>query len=183
MRLATFSTFGALLLLATPALAQPGQGHMGGMGMGGGFGMGGMAGPIVRCGMMLMHTPPAALKAKLGLSDAQVAKLQPIRTNFMSKQIGMEAQAKQAGLQLKTYVEGADVPDQKKVLDLARKINNVHWQMVEERVKAQIQMLQVLSKDQRTKLRAECAGGGGPGWKGHGGHGHGGPGGPGGGGQ
>jgi Spy/CpxP family protein refolding chaperone len=185
MRLSTFSTLSALLFMATPAMAQPGHGMgMGGMGMGMGMG------PIAHCGMMLMHAPPAALKAKLGLNDGQIAKLQPLRTNFQSKKIGLEAQAKQAGLQLKTYLETADLPDQKKVLDLARKINNVHWQIVEERVKAQIQIMQILTKDQRTKLRTDCAtmGPGGPGKGGHGhwgggqgGHGPGhGPGGPGG---
>jgi Spy/CpxP family protein refolding chaperone len=179
MRLSIFSSLGALLLLTTPALAQPGHGHgMGGMGMGMGMG------PMAHCGMMVIHAPPAALKAKLGLNDGQIAKLLPIRNNFQSKKIGLEAQAKQAGLQLKSYMETADLPDQKKVLELARKINNVHWQIVEERIKTQIQIMQLLTKDQRTKLRTDCAtmGPGGPGKGGHhGGHGRpGGPGGPGG---
>ncbi len=166
----TFAALGGLLLLATPVLAQPGRGMGMRGGMGGGMGLAGVG----RCGAVLLHAPSDVLKARLGLSDAQVARLQPIRTNFASKRINLQAQAQQAALQLRSYLDTADLPDQKKVLDLSRKVHNLHWQMHEERVKAQIQIMQALSKDQRGKLRAECAtmgpgkGMGGPGWGGGG---------------
>jgi Spy/CpxP family protein refolding chaperone len=141
------------------ALAQPGLG--GGFGRGGGMRMGGMGGMGGRCAGMVMRAHPDVLKARLGLSDQQVQQLVPLRNNLMSKSITLRAQAAQLGVQLKTVME-ADLPDQAKVLDLMRKMRGVRGQLQEERAKAGLKAMQILTKDQRTKLRTEC--GPGAGW-------------------
>jgi len=173
----TFTSLALALLLLTPAGASAQER---GMGMGPGHGMGGF-GPG-RCAKLLMHAHPDVLKAQLGLSDAQIKQIEPLRTALLSKGITVRGQIAQLGLQLKGQFD-ADLPDQAKVLDLARKIHNLRGQLAEERLKTGLKMLTILSKDQRAKLRARCGGpgmgmgmgkGNGKGWMGRG---HGGPGG------
>jgi Spy/CpxP family protein refolding chaperone len=107
------------------------------------------------CGMALIHAHPDVLKAKFGLTDGQVSQLAPLRTGFLTKRIQLHSQVQQLGLQMKGLFE-ADLPDQNKVLDVSRKIRNLQGQIAEERIKTMLKIMQVLTKDQRTQLRAHC---------------------------
>lgn len=156
-------------------------------------------GARIRCAHALLNAPPEVLKARLSLTDDQLNRIQALRTNFLTKRIKQRSQLQLVQLQLRTLLE-ADLPDQGKVLTQMRKARGIRGKIQEERVKAQLKMLTVLKKEQRTLLRAQCPGwggkgafkGGGPwgrkrgfgpgrGW-GRGGRGGRGPGGPGGGG-
>jgi Spy/CpxP family protein refolding chaperone len=144
------------------AQAQPvGPGPMKGPGAGG------------PCGRGLMRAQPDLLKAQLGLSDAQLGQLQAVRTNMVNKEAQLRGQMQQHQLQMQSLM-AADLPDLNKVLEVERKIRGLHGQLTEERIKAHLKFMQLLSQQQRTALRAACPGGGGRGlaWRG-GGHGQG----------
>jgi Spy/CpxP family protein refolding chaperone len=157
------------LVFSGTALAQPegpfamGMGGMGrGMrrhGMGPGMMGPGMGGGMRRCMRHLMMAPPEALKARLGLSDQQIGQIQSIRTNVLTKSIKLGSEAKLTGLQLIPLMQ-SDIPDEGKVLAVHRKVRSLLGQIAEERIKAGIAVLKVLSKDQRAKMRAECLSGG-----------------------
>ncbi len=150
------------------------------------------------CAGMLMRAHPDMLKIRLGITDAQLAKIQAVRNNVISKRISSRAQLAQIRLKLRTLGE-QDLPDEKKVLNLMRTARGVRGRMTEEGVKAHLKILRMLKKAQRAMLRATCAqrtgwgqrgnrrwGKGGRGFgrrgggRGFGGRGLGGPGGPGG---
>jgi len=103
----------------------------------------------------LMMAPPDILKAKLGLSDQQVSQLQTIRTNVMTKTIKLGSEAKLTAITLIPLMQ-ADLPDEAKVLAVHKKVSSLRAQIGEERIKAGIAVLKVLSKDQRAKLRTDC---------------------------
>jgi Spy/CpxP family protein refolding chaperone len=140
-------SFVSLLLVGGVALAQPGPGK--GMGPG----RGGHGDKL--CGPALLHAHPDVLKAKMGLNDAQIKKIQALRNNFASQRIKLQAQAQQLMLQMSTLLE-ADLPDQNKVIDLSRKIRGVRGQLVEEGIKTALKVGQILTKEQRTAMRAQC---------------------------
>lgn len=142
---------GALLLLGGVAAAKHGwYGHGGGP-------QAGAAGHP--CKALLLHAPPMVLKAKLGLDDAQIKKLQGLRDALMGKGIDLRAQAQKQQLALKKLLE-RDLPQEAAVLEGLRKLRGVRGQLQEERVKAMLQALALLSAPQRAKLRAECPGAG-----------------------
>jgi Spy/CpxP family protein refolding chaperone len=160
---------------------------------GGGPGFGGPG----RCGKMLLHAPPEVLKARLSLNDAQLAKLQAVRVNVLTKQIKLKAELDQHRLVMQQLMQ-QDLPPQAKVLQQMRKARSLRGVLQEERVKAYLKALAVLTTQQRQLVRAQCpwgmgqrwgrghgwgrgdgCGRGGPGWRGgRGGRGPGGPGGP-----
>lgn len=161
------------------AFARPGHG-----GCGKAYGMHRI--PGVRCSRMLMHASPDRLKAKLGLTDQQLAKIEPVRTNFLRKRIRFKADLKQQRLDLRRLM-WQEAPSEGKVLALMRKSRGVRGRLAEERVKAHLKVLSILTPDQRKKVRARCGGPGGGGfgdgpcphcakkWGGKRGRGHGGP--------
>lgn len=143
-------TASALLLLGGVAAAEHGwRGH-------GGRPPGGPGHP---CMALLLHAPPPMLKAKLGLDEAQIKKVQGLRDALMGKGIDLRAQAQKEQLALKKLLE-QDLPQEAAVLAGLRKLRGVRGQLQEERVKAMLQVLAVLSAPQRAKLRAECPGAG-----------------------
>lgn len=158
-------TMGGLLLIGLPAMAQPGPGRGPGPGPGPGpgfgpgpgrgFGPGGGRG-FGRCGGMLMRAHPDVLKAKLGLNETQIARVRAIRTNLASKRIKLHAEVQQLRLKQAELFE-ADLPDQNKVLGLMRQVRGLRGRLAEERIKAHLGVLSVLTKDQRTQLRTQCA--------------------------
>ena len=181
-------TAAALLLLAPVAQAQPGPGPGPGPGRGMGRGMGPRG-----CG--LMHAPPDVLKARFGLTDDQVTKIDGIRVNFLKKQITYRAEIQKLRLEHRQLFQ-SDLPNEGKVLQAMRKTRGLRGKLAEERVKTHLKIMATLTKEQRTKIRTECGpmmgpkgwGHGGKGWGrgrgwGHGGkgwgRGRGGPGGPG----
>lgn len=117
--------------------------------------MGGM-GLRMGCAKMLMRAHPDMLKTRLGVTDAQLTKIQAVRNNCISKRINSKAQLAQIRLKLRTLGE-QDLPDEKKVLNLMSKARGVRGQMMEEGVKAQLKMMRTLKKEQRATLRATCA--------------------------
>ena len=142
---------GALLLLGGVAVAKHGwYGHGGGP-------QAGAAGHP--CKALLLHAPPTVLKAKLGLDDAQIKKLQGLREALMGKGSDLRAQAQRQQLALKKLL-AQDLPQEAAVLDALRKLRGTRGQLQEERVKAMVQALALLTAPQRAKLRAECPGAG-----------------------
>ncbi|MBK6846175.1 MAG: periplasmic heavy metal sensor [Proteobacteria bacterium] len=123
------------------------------------MGAGRRGGPGHPCMALLLHAPPPMLKAKLGLDEAQIKKVQGLRDALMGKGIDLRAQAQKQQLALKKLLE-QDLPQEAAVLEALRKLRGVRGQLQEERVKAMLQVLAVLSAPQRAKLRAECPGAG-----------------------
>lgn len=115
-------------------------------------------GARIRCARALLKAHPEVLKAKLNLTNDQLIRIQTLRTNFLTKRIKQKAQLQLVQLQLRTLLE-ADLPVQNKVLTQMRKARGIRGKIQEERVKAQLKMLTVLKKEQRTLLRTHC-----PGW-------------------
>ncbi len=139
---ATILALGAIFFLASVAEAQPwgkkGRGRRGHRGA---------------CKLMKAH--PDMLKAKLGLNDAQIKKIQKIWYNKASKGIKARAEVQQLRLKMRMLMQ-TDLPDEAKVLAIHRKIRNLRGKMAEEKIKAKFKVLRTLTKDQRTKYRAMC---------------------------
>ena len=138
-------TLGATFVVATPtpAEAQPWR-HMRRHQMG-----------KRRCLGRLMHGHPEMLKKRLQLTDAQIAKIDPIRTNFLRKAIKYRAMVQQYRLDKRTEMR-KDLPNQGRVLAAMRKIRGARGNMKEEMVKAYISILKVMNPDQRKKMRQQC---------------------------
>jgi Spy/CpxP family protein refolding chaperone len=106
------------------------------------------------------------LRARLGLSDGQVAKIQAIRSNLLAKQVKHRTATE--GLWSKmALLDQAEIPDQNKTLALMRQIRARRGKMQEEQIKARNKTLAVLTPDQRRVFRSLCPGpGAGMGWGG-----------------
>lgn len=133
--------------------------------MGWGFGRGG-------CGGWLLTAHPDVLRAQLGLTEAQVAQIQPVRASLQQKIIQQQAAIDQLQLQLQNLYD-QDAPDQGKVLELNRKMRSLRGQTAEERIKAGLKVMQLLTHQQRAMVRTQCPGmglarGTGRGWGGGG---------------
>jgi hypothetical protein len=116
-----------------------------------------------------MHAPPEVLKTQLALNDAQLAKVQAIRNNFLNKRITYRAQIQKLRLQQRQLMESSNLPSEAKVLQLMRKKRAIRGKLAEERVKAWMRSLKLLSKEQLALVKARCPGPGwGWGWKGRG---------------
>ncbi len=155
---ATVLALGAVFFVASVAEAQP-WGKRGRMG---------------RRGCKLMKAHPDMLKAKLGLNDAQIQKIQKIWYNKASKGIKARAEVQQLRLQMKMQWQ-KDLPNEAKVLALHRKMRSIRGRMAEEKIKGKLKVMRILTKEQRTKYRAMCPRGGHGKWgrRGRGGKGHG----------
>ena len=130
-------------------------------------------------GCKLMKAHPEMLKAKLGINDAQVQKIQKIWYNKASKGIKARAEVQQLRLKMRMLMQ-ADLPNEAKVLALHRKIRTIRGRMAEEKIKGKLSVMRILTKEQRAKFRKICGHGMGHGKWGRGGHGKGGRGGKGG---
>jgi Spy/CpxP family protein refolding chaperone len=113
----------------------------------------------MRCMGMLFRAPQMMLKQKLGLSDAQVKKIESIRMNFMQKRITLRANMQRQRLKMRALWQ-QDLPSQNAVLSGMRKLRSIRGTLMEERVKASLWMMGTLTKQQRQKLRQKC-------WKRH----------------
>lgn len=143
-------TASALLLLGGVAAAKGGRRH----GPGGGAPHGRPGHP---CMGLLMHAPPPVLKAKLGLDDAQIKKLQELRAALMGKGLELRAQVQKEQLALRALL-AQDLPQEAAVVDALRKVRAARGLLHEERIKTMIKVLGLLSPPQRAKLRAACPG-------------------------
>lgn len=172
-------TAGAVILLAGAA-AEARGGWRGGPGRGGGGGRWG--GPHMRCARVLMHAHPDLLQEKLGLKSGQLARINRLRSNFQNKKITARAEIQRLRLQMRELFQSSDVPSNRQVLGLMRKIRAQRGRLMEERMKTHLAAMRTLSKEQRTTLRTKCPEMGRRGKWGHRGH-HGRGRGPGGGGR
>ncbi|MBK8480993.1 MAG: Spy/CpxP family protein refolding chaperone [Proteobacteria bacterium] len=111
------------------------------------------------CMGLLMHAPPPVLKAKLGLDEAQIKKLEGLRAALMGKGVELRAQVQKQQLALRALL-AQDLPQEAAVLDALRKVRGLRGQLHEERIKTMIKVLGLLSPPQRAKLRAACPGDG-----------------------
>ena len=132
---------GAIFFLASVAEAQPG--HWGKKGRRG------------RRGCKLMKAHPDVLKAKLGLNDTQIKKIQKIGYNKATKAIKTRAEVQLLRLKMRQLMQ-ADMPDENKVLALHRKMRSLRGKMAEEKIKSKFKVLRTLTKEQRAKYRAMC---------------------------
>ena len=139
---AALLALGAIFFLASVAEAQHGR-----------WGKKGRMGRRGACKLMKAH--PEMLKAKLGLDDAQIKKIQKIWYNKASKAIKLRAEVQQLRLKMRMLMQ-TDLPDENKVLTLHRKIRSIRGKMAEEKIKAKFKVLRTLTKEQRTKYRAMC---------------------------
>lgn len=168
------------LLVSAPAWAQgrggggpgdgPGWGRGGGQGMGRGMGRGagkGWRGGRGGGGMgKLMHADPAVLKQRLGLTDAQVKQLEPLRTKHRTEMDKIRLEKQRIKAQLKVLWL-ADALDPAKIRTLAAQQSAAEAKADKERLEFQLAAAKILTVEQRTKILSFGGGGRrhGRGWK------------------
>ena len=121
--------------------------HMRGMHM--------MKGFALRCSHKLFHSPAEHLKQKLGLSDAQITKIKKYRNNVWFKKAATKSKIATLRVKLRLEME-KDLPEMKKVLKLMRQMRQHRGTMMEEKLKAKLWSIAVLTPEQRKKLRSTC---------------------------
>jgi Spy/CpxP family protein refolding chaperone len=163
------------LLVSAPAWAQgrggggsgdgPGWGRGGGPGMGRGMGrgMGHGSGKGFRGGRgggmgKLLNADPTVLKQRLGLTDAQVKQLEPLRTKHRTEmdKIRLEKQRIQAQLEVLWL---ADALDPAKIRTLAAQKSAAAAKADKERLELRLAVAKILTAEQRTKLLSFGGGG------------------------
>jgi Spy/CpxP family protein refolding chaperone len=115
-----------------------------------------------------MRAPLDVLKAKLKLTDAQVAQVKALREAFVAKRDAFRAQVQKDRAEMQKLYAAAD-PDEGKILSQMRKIREQRGPLMEERVKARLALRKLLTPEQRKLLPAGCpqmGPGGGKGWGG-----------------
>lgn len=114
-----------------------------------------LEGFALRCTHKLFHSPASHLKEKLGLSDAQITKIQKYRNNLWFKRAATKS--KVATLRVKVRLEmEKDLPAVKTVLELVRQMRQHRGTVMEEKLKAKLWSIAVLTAEQRKKLRGTC---------------------------
>jgi Spy/CpxP family protein refolding chaperone len=108
-----------------------------------------------RCGRMLMRAPLWKLKKKVGLTDAQVTKLKKIKFATKKKLIPLRASIALNRVSLKELLMEKTV-DKKKVLALVTRIHTIKGKAKLLRVSAKLQVRDVLTPEQRLKLKTLC---------------------------
>lgn len=159
----------------------PGAGYMTGPGMGYGMmGRGmmgrGMMGPGMMgygmigaggCGQALLYAPLPALTARLGLSPAQVEKIEAIRSNLLEKTAKHRSKIQVLWIKKQALMQQQSPPEAK-VLQVERQIRGLWGKIREEHIKARLHIGQVLSAKQRTSVQSACTAPGPMGWGGPG---------------
>jgi len=87
----------------------------------------------------------------LGLSEAQQNQIREIATSTLTRTIELNSQAQLARIDIMTALR-APSPDEKAVLQAARKVNSLRSQVRENWLKAFIQVKKILSPEQLDKL-------------------------------
>lgn len=128
--LITMLSLGALMLTAAPVMAQPGPGGRGYRGQGARL---------------------ERMKQKLGLTDDQVAQLKALRTSHRGQMKSTHDQLMALRQQMK-QVLGAPVVDEAKAMTLFKQMESYKQLAHEARFKHRLQMLRVLTPEQRTKM-------------------------------
>ncbi|MBW2536434.1 MAG: Spy/CpxP family protein refolding chaperone [Deltaproteobacteria bacterium] len=123
----TMLSMSALMLSAAPAVAQPGPGAMG---------MRGKGARLER------------IKQKLGLTDDQVAQIKALRSSHRSQMTSTREQLIALRQQMHEVL-GAPVVDQAKAMTLFKQQQAYKQLAQEARFKHRLQVLQVLSPEQR----------------------------------
>jgi Spy/CpxP family protein refolding chaperone len=102
-----------------------------------------------------MHAHPDVLHSEFGLSADQISKLEAIRDNFVQKRITHKASKARIRVELRKEWR-KDLPNEAKVLKQMRKMRNLRGKIQEERTKALLKALRLLSSEQRAQFRAKC---------------------------
>jgi Spy/CpxP family protein refolding chaperone len=123
----------------------------------------GPGGPKMRCVRMLFKAPADQLKSQLGLKDEQVTQLQAIRSNVKTKGEPIHQTLKLHREEMRKLME-QDIPEQEQVLKEVRQGRTLRGKLQEEKIKAAIKALKVLTAEQRTMLRQVCKDQAGHGW-------------------
>jgi Spy/CpxP family protein refolding chaperone len=115
--------------------------------------------PMRRCMGMLLQAHPDALKSNLGLNSGQLGRLQAIRTRFTQSEASLDASIVKERAKGKLLWQ-RDLPPEKEVLAHLRRMHRLRGQEMELRVKTSLELLKLLKREQRAKLRARCVAGG-----------------------
>jgi Spy/CpxP family protein refolding chaperone len=107
------------------------------------------------CGKMLMRAPSWVLKKKVGLTDAQIAKLKVLRTSTKKQIIPLRAKIKLLRVTMKDLLDTKPV-DQTKVLALVKQMHALRGQAKLIKVKAKLTIGAMLTPEQKMKLRKKC---------------------------
>jgi len=100
----------------------------------------------------LLRIDPAKLKAKLGLTDGQVQQMRAITDAVRSRTKAQRDQIRPLRRQLRALM-WADVIDANAINTVREQLKAVRLLLKDERFKAKLQVMQVLSKDQRDKMQ------------------------------
>jgi len=139
-----------LIAVAQDSYGQPNAAY------GRGFGKGPWK-PGFHCPSILMYAPADVLKTKLGLDDRQLQNIEAIRNNFFTKRDQLQRLLEKQWDKARS-LWAADLPDQKQVLDHMRETRQIRGRLHEERVKAHLKVLALLTPQQRFTLKAQCPG-------------------------
>ncbi|MBM4331726.1 MAG: periplasmic heavy metal sensor [Deltaproteobacteria bacterium] len=129
-------------LLATSGLAMA-QGWGRGAGKGPGYGPGGCV--------------PGVWAAALNLSTEQVQAMQALRESQFQETIPLRDEMMNKRLELRTLWAQTN-PDQEKILAKQREINALRTQLQEKATKHRLEMRQILTAEQQTKLGSILSG-------------------------
>ena len=152
----------ALAMLATAALAQPGQWDRGDRRGGPGQGrQGGGPGahhfgdmkPFAELGHFncrVLLRPET--QEKLGLSEDQVERIEKFQFDSQMDAIDRNAQTQKARLELRTALRGDEI-DRDAVLGLVRHLGELENQKTEHQVMRYLELREILTPEQRTKIR------------------------------
>jgi len=150
---ATLLSAGAVLAQGGPPPGGPPPEGRGGMRSPGGPPPGGPRGewgpPEGRLGLRL--PPPEALD-RLGLTDAQRARIDDLLEAEQRQSIRGESEARIAELDLQKLIE-SDAPDQAAIARTIEKLSGIRQEMLKARVLALVNLRGVLTPAQRKKLR------------------------------
>jgi Spy/CpxP family protein refolding chaperone len=150
-------------VLMLPALSSVSEAQPFGRGLGPGDGAWGPAGG---CPCFVLQTAPDLLKAQLGVTDAQLKRLGAIRDKLATRRVDLLAALDKEQIKLQTLWY-ADLPDKSQVLRQQRNVRVLRNKLSEEHAKAHLEILRVLTRSQRAKLRSGWAGSAaGTGWAG-----------------
>lgn len=92
-----------------------------------------------------------ALTRELGLSDAQVAQIEKMRTDQRRAGIKRRADVELARLELRELLKAPTI-DEKAVQARTKELGDLHAAGLRARVDAQVQMNKILTPEQRSKL-------------------------------
>jgi Spy/CpxP family protein refolding chaperone len=129
---------GALVFTSTAALAQPTE-------------VGGGEAPWRMKRAKRFERRMELFKAKLGLSEAQLAQLKTIRSDARARTKTYRQQLRPLRQKMRALLQ-AEVINEAQVVALHQKVRSLRQILAQERLNSRLAVMRVLNKDQRAKL-------------------------------